>query len=154
MPNKSETAGPTPSKEMELPSAVPEVKMDFVEVLSVIWNAKKLIGLVVGATTVIAVVVSLVLPETFKSEATILPATGNGKLAGMSGGLSDLASVAGVSLGEAPLTVLYPVIINSETILKKAIYACYRTPESQDSANLIQIWETGGKLQRSLTRQR
>jgi len=145
MSNKSEIATLTPPKETELPSVVvSETKTNFVEILSVVWNAKKLVGFVVGATTVLAVVISLLLPESFKATTTILPETEKGKLAGL-GGLSDLASLAGVNVGEVPLTKLYPAIINSEVVLKKVIYARYPTPEYQDSANLIQIWEIRAK---------
>jgi len=54
---------------------------------------------VTGIATVGAVVVSLfVLPEYFKSTATLLPETEKSRLAAL-GGLSDLAALADVSVG-------------------------------------------------------
>lgn len=114
--------------------------IDWIELLSSIWNSRKLIASVVGAMTVVAVIYSLILPEYFKSTATLLPETEKSKLAGL-GNLSELASLAGVSTGEVSLTKLYPTIIKSESVLKNVIYAQYHTNKFKDSANLIQFWE-------------
>jgi uncharacterized protein involved in exopolysaccharide biosynthesis len=138
--DKSEAAAPAPP-ELEPTSLGPERKANYVEILSLLWKAKRTIALVVGVTTALAVVISLLLPETFKSTTTILPETEKGKLSGMMGGLSEIALMAGVSTGEAPLTRLYPFIINSEAVLKRVIYARYQTPESKDSTDLVQVWE-------------
>ena len=122
-------------------AAEPEpLPIDWVEILSIIWISKWRIALIVFIVTAIAVVVSLILPETFKSSATLLPETEKGKLSSF-GGLSDLASLAGLSVGEASLTKLYPAIIKSETILKNVIYTEYRTKKFDEPVNLIKFYE-------------
>jgi uncharacterized protein involved in exopolysaccharide biosynthesis len=118
--------------------------IDWVELLAVVWKSRKLIVSVVGVVTVLAVIYSLILPEYFKSTATILPETEKSKLAGL-GNLSELASLAGVSTGEVSLTRLYPTIIKSESVLRNVIYAKYQTKKFKDSVNLIQFWEIKGK---------
>lgn len=97
-----------------------------------------------GSATVLAIVVSLVLPEYFKSTAIILPETDKSKL-GALGGLSDLASLAGVGPGEVSLVKLYPTIIKSESVLKNVLYARYHSQKFKDSVNLIQFWEIEAK---------
>lgn len=125
-------------------SATERKPIDWIELLGVIWKSKKLIASIVGVVTVLAVIYSLILPEYFKSTATILPETEKSKLAAL-GNLSDLASLAGVSTGEVSLTKLYPTIIKSESVLKNVIYAQYRTNKFTDPVNLIQFWEINGK---------
>jgi uncharacterized protein involved in exopolysaccharide biosynthesis len=121
-------------------SATERKPIDWIELLSTIWNSRKLIASVVGVMTVLAVIYSLILPEYFKSTATLLPETEKSKLAGL-GNLSELASLAGVSTGEVSLTKLYPTIIKSESVLKNVIYAQYHTNKFKDPVNLIQFWE-------------
>nr|MCU0453822.1 hypothetical protein [Bacteroidota bacterium] len=63
------------------------------------------------------------------------------KLGGL-GGLSDLASLAGVNVGSnASNARLYPTIIRSESILRKAIESEYEVPGFSQKVNLIQFWE-------------
>lgn len=114
--------------------------IDWLRVFSVIWNSKKLIAYVVGGATILAVMISLLLPEYYKSTAIILPETEKSKLAAL-GGLSDLASLAGVSTGEISLAKLYPTIIKSEAVLKNVIYAKYQTKKFKEPVELIQFWE-------------
>jgi uncharacterized protein involved in exopolysaccharide biosynthesis len=125
-------------------SATERKPIDWIELLAVIWKSKRLIALVVGITTVLAVIYSLILPQYFKSTATILPETEKSKLAGL-GNISELASLAGIGTGEVSLTKLYPTIIRSESVLRNVIYAQYRTDKFKDSVNLIQFWEIKAK---------
>ena len=111
-----------------------ESSIDIVEILSALWNSRKLIAYVVGISTALAIVVSLLLPEYFRSTTVLLPETDKSKLSAM-GGLSDLASLAGVNTGDVSLVKLYPTIITSEAVLKNVIYAQsdlskIKTPES------------------------
>jgi uncharacterized protein involved in exopolysaccharide biosynthesis len=70
-----------------------------------------------------------------------LPETEKSKLAAL-GGLSDLAALAGVSVGgEGSLAKLYPTIIRSEAVLRNVIYAEYHTREFPQPVNLIRYWE-------------
>jgi uncharacterized protein involved in exopolysaccharide biosynthesis len=135
--------GPTSEAGQEA-AATERKPIDWIDLLSVVWKSRKLIASVVGVVTVLAVIYSLILPEYFKSTATILPETEKSKLPGL-GNVSELASLAGVSTGEVSLTKLYPTIIKSESVLRNVIYAEYHTNKFKDPVNLIQFWEIKGK---------
>lgn len=105
---------------------------------------KKFIILVTTLVTIAAVIVSLVLPETFKSTASILPDTDRSRLTSL-GGLADLASMAGVGAADASPVKLYPSILTSETILKNVILHKYKTQKYQDSVTLLQYWDIRAK---------
>lgn len=123
----------------------PESSIDWLALLTTLWSSRKLIAAVVGGATVLAVIVSLLLPKYYKSTATLLPETDKSKLAGLAG----IASLAGVNVGEMPLEDLYPTIIESEAVLKEVIYATYKTERFPNPVNLIQYWEieSGNSLQ-------
>ncbi len=125
----------------ENPDHLKESGIDWTEIISILWKSRKFIGIVTGGVTVLAVIISLLLPESFKSTAVLLPDTDKSKLASL-GGMSDLAALAGINVGgDVPLVKLYPTIIKSESVLKNVIYAKYRTEEYPDSVNLIQFWD-------------
>jgi uncharacterized protein involved in exopolysaccharide biosynthesis len=114
--------------------------IDYMQVLSILWSSRKFIGIVTGIVLVLAIIISLILPESFKSTAILLPDTGKSKLSSL-GGMSDLAALAGVNVGgDASIVKLYPTIIKSESVLKAVIYNKYQTKEYSDSVNLIQYW--------------
>lgn len=120
-------------------------KLDVIQILSILWDSRKLIGIVTGAVTILAIIISLIIPEYFKSTAVLLPDTDKSRIASL-GGISDLAALAGVSVGgEGSLVKLYPTIIKSESVLRNVIYAKYKTKEYPDSVNLIQYWEIKDK---------
>ncbi len=122
-----------------------ESSIDWIEILSVLWNSRRLIAIITSSVTVLAVIISLLLPEYFKSTAVLLPETEKSKLAGL-GGLSDLAALAGVNVGgEGSLAKLYPTIIKSEAVLTNVIYTKYKTEKFKEPVNLIQYWEIAGK---------
>lgn len=122
-----------------------ESSIDWVELISVLWGSRKLIATVTAIATVGAVIISLLLPEYYKSTATLLPETEKSKLAAL-GGLSDLAALAGVSVGgEGSLAKLYPTIIKSEAVLRNVIYAEYQTKKFKEPVNLIRFWEIEGE---------
>lgn len=127
---------PDPALEIE----EPESSIDWVELLSTLWSSRKLIGMVTGGATVLAVVVSLLLPNYYKSTVVLLPETDKNKL-GVLGSLSGLASLAGVNVGEIPLEILYPTIVTSEAVLKEVIYHKYTSKEYDKPVNLIEYWE-------------
>jgi len=119
-----------------------ESRIDWMSILSVLWHSRKFIGIVTGIVTVLALIISLLLPEYFRSSAILLPDTEKSKSASFGGGMSDLAALAGVSVGgEVSLVKLYPTIIRSESVLKKIIYSRYKTKAYPDSVNLILFWE-------------
>jgi uncharacterized protein involved in exopolysaccharide biosynthesis len=47
-------------------------------------------------------------------------------------------------VGEAPVSKLYPMIIESARILREVIYSRYKTGAFSDSVNLIQYWRISG----------
>jgi uncharacterized protein involved in exopolysaccharide biosynthesis len=115
--------------------------IDVLQILSILWKSWKFIAIVTVSITVLAIIISLLLPEYFKSTAVLLPDTDKSRLATL-GGISDLAALAGVNVGaEGSLVKLYPTIIKSESVLKNVIYAKYKTKEYPDSVNLIQYWK-------------
>lgn len=111
-----------------------------VEIISTLWSSRKLIVSIVGGASILAIVICLFLPKYYKSTTTILPETEKSKL-GSLGGLSDLASLAGVNAGEGSLVKLYPTIIKSEAVLRNVLYARYRSAAFKDSVNLLEYWE-------------
>ena len=126
--NSAETASKQPS-------------FNYEELFSLFWGSRKLIGIITASATAAAIIISLLLPPYFESTLVILPEVSQSKLAAL-GGLSDLASLAGVNVGgEATATKLYPTIVKSEAVLKNVIYKKYLTKSFPDSANLIQIWD-------------
>lgn len=119
----------------------PDTSATIVEVLSTVWRSKKLIGLTTVSVTILAIIVSLVLPKYYLSTATILPESSSRKLSALSG-LSDLAALAGVSVGgEVSAAKLYPTIVRSEAVLSKVIYAQYTTSSSKEPFTLVQYWD-------------
>lgn len=121
-------------------------RMNWIDIIVLSWQSRKFIGIVTGAVTVLAVVISLLLHESFKSTAVLLPDTDKSKFASGGGGLSDLAAMAGVNIGgEVSVVKLYPTILKSESVLKTVIYTRYQTNEFPDSVNLIQYWKINDK---------
>ena len=114
--------------------------LTFSHIVTMMWRSRRLILYVVGIATVLAIIISLVLPKTYKSTATILPETEKSKMSAL-GGLTDLASLAGVNVGEGSLAKLYPTIIRSEWVLRNVLLAQYHSESFKDSVTLIQFWE-------------
>jgi len=131
----------TSPTDTELPLDTGERPIDWIALLSTVWDSRKLIAIIVAATTVLAVIVSLLLPKYYRSTTTLLPETEKSKLAAALGGLSGLASLAGISAGKASLATLYPAIIQSEAVLEKVIFSKYQTDRFGHPVNLIRFWE-------------
>jgi len=116
--------------------------IDWTNIFTLLWQSRKFIGKVTGAVTVLAIILSFLLPKSFKSTAILLPDTEKSKLPSASGGISDLAAMAGITVGgEGSVVKLYPTILKSESVLRAVIYAKYRTKEYPDSVNLIRYWD-------------
>jgi len=106
-----------------------------------LWKAKK--KFVIFNTVVLALTLAYLLFLTkpyYQSTVTILPDYGN-KGSEMMGGLSGLASLAGVSVGDTPPTQIYQNLVTSETVLSDVIYAKYQTKEFSKPVNLIEYFE-------------
>lgn len=117
-----------------------ESQINWIEVFSVLWFSRKFITAITGIVTAGAVIVSLLLPEYYKSAAILLPETEKSKLSAL-GGLSDLAALAGVNVGDATLAKLYPTILKSESVLKNVIYTEYQTKKFEKPVDLIEFWQ-------------
>ncbi len=112
--------------------------------LAVLWKKKTRIALLIVAAAVISIIVSLLLPKSYLAATVILPETDKGKLSAM-GGLSDLASLAGVNVGsDGSLVKLYPTIIRSEAVLKNVITKKYSTLEYDQPVDLMEYWKVNG----------
>ncbi len=91
-----------------------ESSIDVFALLGAVWSKRKLILIIVGVSTVLSIGISLILQESFLATTVILPEADKSKLSSM-GGLSDLASLAGISAGgDGSLLKLYPTILKAK----------------------------------------
>lgn len=93
-----------------------EDEIDLIQILKRLWNGRKTVIWSVVICTVIGIAVALLSPKAYTVTSTMVPQTGT-KSSNM-GGLSSLASLAGVNLdmssGARPFSaILYPQIIES-----------------------------------------
>ncbi|MFA5832085.1 MAG: Wzz/FepE/Etk N-terminal domain-containing protein [Bacteroidota bacterium] len=129
-----------PAEEIQLPENN-ESSIDIFALIRALWVKRKLISIVVGVATLFSIAISFVLSESFLATTVILPETDKSKLSSL-GGLSDLASLAGVNVGgEGTLVKLYPTILKSESVLRNVIFRKYQTKEFSQPVNLIEYWE-------------
>jgi uncharacterized protein involved in exopolysaccharide biosynthesis len=109
------------------------------DIILLFWQRILFIIKVTGGITLLSVVISLLMPNYYKSTATLLPS--NTASLGRFSGFSELASLAGVDVGGGDdQEKLYPLIIMSEAILKNVVYSTYH-PTPSISVNLIKFWE-------------
>lgn len=93
-----------------------EQEIDLVELARKLWNERKLILKSCGWAALIGLVVGFSIPKEYTTTVTLAPESGTSK--SMSGGLSALAGLAGISLGDmqsadALSPTLYPDIVKS-----------------------------------------
>lgn len=104
-----------------------------------LWEVRKKLMVFNGVVAVLVLVyLYLIANPYFESTVTILPEYGS-KSTTLSG-LSQLASLAGVRVGEGAPTEIYQNLISSETVLGSVIYAKYKTEKFKDSVNLVQYF--------------
>lgn len=104
-----------------------------------LWNVRKKMILINGiAAAILLIYLYLIAKPYFESTVTILPEYGS-KSTTLSG-LSQLASLAGVRVGEGAPTEIYQNLIMSETVLNSVIYSKYNTEKYDSSVNLIQYF--------------
>lgn len=112
--------------------------LDPVRLGRLVWSDRWPVLILSVTIAVLAAVASLFVPAEYRSSTTILPETDRSKLGSLSGGLSDLAALAGVSVGgEAAMTKLYPAIVESESVLREVLYRRYHVGD--DSLTLVQV---------------
>jgi uncharacterized protein involved in exopolysaccharide biosynthesis len=93
-----------------------------------------------SAIAVISLLVLLLIVEPYyESSIVILPEFGSKSTT--LGGLSDLASLAGVNLGESTPTEIYENLLLSEAVLEPVILKKYRTMNFDNLVSLIQYFE-------------
>ena len=93
----------------------------------VLKKRRKMIGVIVVATSIIAVITSLLLPKIYKASATIIPVSSggamNGNLSSLSSQFGGLAAMAGVGIGMGAMddATKLKIILNSRTLTENVI---------------------------------
>jgi tyrosine-protein kinase Etk/Wzc len=129
------TAGMPAPEETATEASVPRRQLH--EILAPVWGERKRI--LIWSTSVAVVVAVLnffVFNLTYKATTTLLPETEKGKLGSLSQ-FSGLAQLAGVSVPNADVSRLYPIILTSETVLIPIIEHTYQTQRFKDPVDLI-----------------
>ena len=115
-----------------------------------LWDVRKKLLIFNGVIAVLALVyLYLIAKPYFESTVTILPEYGS-KSTTLSG-LTQLASLAGVRVGEGAPTEIYQNLITSETVLGDVIYAKYKTEKFEKPVSLLQYFlksDTAGDSER------
>ena len=107
------------------------------EILAPVWTERKrVLFWSLGVAAVTAILNFAVFNLSYKATTTLLPETEKGKLGGLSQ-FSGLAQLAGVSVPNADVSRLYPIILTSETVLIPVIEHTYQTGRYQQPVNLI-----------------
>lgn len=108
--------------------------------LSTIWKVKAKIILINLVVLVLTVLYLLFLtPAAFKGVVTILPEYGSKSTT--LGGLSQLASLAGVKVGEGAPTEIYQNLITSESVLEPVMFNKYQTSKFDQPVDLFEYYE-------------
>lgn len=116
-----------------------QFEFTFASIVQQVWKRRKQIVLFVFMATFFAAGIILFVPDKYIAEVTILPELEKNRLMGFSG-VSDLAGLNGLNIGDAPVAKLYPMIIKSARILKEVLYKKYKTSSLSDSVSLVQFW--------------
>lgn len=98
-----------------------KAEISLLDLLILLAERKKIIGLVTGSFAVIAIIVSLVLPKQYTAMVTLLPPqqqspSGNLALASQFGNLGGMAALAGSSLGIKNPNDMYVAMLKSRTV--------------------------------------
>lgn len=73
-------------------------EIDLSELLEALWSRKLTIGLITSLFIFFAILISLTLPNIYRSSAIMMPVEANSSMSGMLGQYSGMASLAGISL--------------------------------------------------------
>lgn len=112
----------------------------YIVLLSLFWNNKYFILKTVISTLILSVVLFLVLPKYYRSSVVLLPQDNNGSMFS-GGGISGLASLAGVSLGQSSDEKLFPAVIQSETLLHEVLFKKYTFQGYDQGISLVEFWD-------------
>lgn len=90
---------------------------------TLLWEHRRLLGRVTAIALVVSLAIALAIPKSYKATTSIMPPDQQGSgamllaaLAGRSGGLGSLGSLAGGLLGGHPTTALYVSLLESGTV--------------------------------------
>ncbi|NWF89172.1 MAG: hypothetical protein HXY50_06870 [Ignavibacteriaceae bacterium] len=104
-----------------------------------LWELRKKLLIVNGIVAAITIIyLYLIAKPYYESTVTILPEFGS-KTTTLSG-LTQLASLAGVRVGESAPAEIYQNLLTSETVLSTVIYANYQTKKFNKPVNLVQYF--------------
>lgn len=111
-----------------------EESLDLIEILQKLWFKRKYIFIVTGVAMALGLLVALLTPNQYTASCTLVPQTGEKRTGG---GLSGLAAMAGISLGdmtsgEVLSPNVYPNIIKNISFQKELLYARYTLPDVPD----------------------
>jgi len=102
-----------------------EDEIDLLEYWNVIWKRKKMILSVSFAAALLAVVISLLMPNIYKAQVLLAPVgsdeSKSGGLSAALGGLGGLASMAGISLGGGGSTAENLAVLKSREFIWKFV---------------------------------
>jgi uncharacterized protein involved in exopolysaccharide biosynthesis len=108
--------------------------------ISLLWGERKKFILLNAAVFAAAILYLLFLiSPAYQGTVTILPEYGS-KSASISG-LSQIASLAGVKVGEGAPTEIYQNLITSESVLEPVILKEYKTEKFDNPVNLFEYYE-------------
>ncbi len=102
-------------------------RIDLLSIGKLLLKQKRIFGITIGIAILIGIIVAFSIPKTYDTEVILAPEINTGN--GLSGNLSDLASMVGVNLNgnsnggvDAIYPELYPKIINSTPFLTSMFY--------------------------------
>ena len=144
----------TPSYESTAQLAV-SAPADWLSRGKLLWQYRRTLARVTVIALVVSLGIAFVIPKRYKSVASIMPPDQQGSgamllaaLAGRSGGLGSLGSLAGGLLGGHPNTALYESLLESGTIggrlidrfdLQTVYHSRYRFTTAKHLANMTKI---------------
>lgn len=114
------------------------LQISFDAVARILWRTKSVIIVITVLGTLIGTGISYLLPKYYRSTAVVLPPNSD---QGLASGLSNIASLVGVSLNEKPLSELLPSIVVSEAVLSEVIYHRFYSEGHEKQITLLEYWE-------------
>lgn len=91
-----------------------EIEIDLGRIFGILWDRKKVAGGIIVACTLIAMIISLIIPPTFESNTLVQTNSANK----MGGGASEAMAMLGVGSGAASPTNNYIEMMKSRTVLE------------------------------------
>jgi len=95
-----------------------EDEIDLIQLWSVIWKKKKLIGIIFGSAIIISVIVSLLMTKIYKSSAVIIPISSSKSSSGL---LAMASSFLPFSVGKTGESGKIMAVLHSRTLRGKVI---------------------------------